>query len=444
VAGAEAAALVEHQGDAAVGTAQRLPAGAADDDRGGATTVEEEDRLPPGVGALGQGALQGERQRAAIAGAQLLAQVDDLDRGQRPPRDAVGQAGELEVAAVSAEEGLQARRRRAQHHRGAAQPAQLEGGLDGVVAGHAVLLVGGGVLLVDHHHAELGDRREDGAARAHHHVGPARADAPPGGRPLRVGERRVEQRHSAGEAGREAADGLRGEADLGHQHQRPAARRERGGDGHQVDLGLAAAGHPAEQQAVVAALGEGPQQRSDGRPLRLGERRRGLGGGHLGGGERPPRGGAGAALAAAGARGAHPGGEHRLDHLAERRPVARRHPEPKLDQVGEQRRRLVEHLEDGARLELGARHPLDHVADDLALAERHPHPCAGHRALGLADAHRVGEGVARQDGAQLGDDGGVAEDLACHAGHSDTRTCIRVWPAVSSRPRPDVLPSARR
>ena len=59
--------------------------------------------------------------------------------------------------------------------------------------------------------------------------------------------------HRHAQAGSEARQRLRGQADLGHQHQRLPAARETGGDGAQVDLGLAAAGDAVEQERAETA-----------------------------------------------------------------------------------------------------------------------------------------------------------------------------------------------
>ena len=94
---------------------------------------------------------------------------------------------------------------------------------------------------------------------------------------LGVGEAGVEQRHLVAEAGPEAAGELRGQRDLGHQHQRPLAGGARRGDGPQVDLGLARAGDAVEQEGAEAA--EGPGHRGQGRGLITGQLDRAIRGG---------------------------------------------------------------------------------------------------------------------------------------------------------------------
>ena len=58
----------------------------------------------------------------------------------------------------------------------------------------------------------------------------------------------MHHRHLLAEALHEAAGRLRGERDLGNQHDRRALALERGGHGAQVDLGLAAAGDAVQQE----------------------------------------------------------------------------------------------------------------------------------------------------------------------------------------------------
>ena len=51
----------------------------------------------------------------------------------------------------------------------------------------------------------------------------------------------------------EAAQRLRRQRDLGQQDQRLRASRETGGDGGEIDIGLAAAGHAIKQERREAA-----------------------------------------------------------------------------------------------------------------------------------------------------------------------------------------------
>ena len=61
--------------------------------------------------------------------------------------------------------------------------------------------------------------------------------------------------HGDAEAATEACQGLRGQADFRHQHQRLPALRQAMDDRLQVDLGLAAAGHAIQQERLEAVGG---------------------------------------------------------------------------------------------------------------------------------------------------------------------------------------------
>ena len=118
----------------------------------------------------------------------------------------------------------------------------------GVVGGVALLLVGGVVLLVDDDQAEVADGGEDGRARADADARLAAAQPPPLVVALAGREGRVEDREAVAEAGAEAGDGLRREADLGDEDDRALAALQRRLDRGQVDLGLAGAGDAVEEQ----------------------------------------------------------------------------------------------------------------------------------------------------------------------------------------------------
>ncbi len=119
------------------------------------------------------------------------------------------------------------------------------------------------MLLVDHHEPEPGHRREDRAARPEHDVGLAVAHAPVLLGALGARHGRVPDADPLAEARPQARQELGRECDLGHEHDRAAARRPRLGDRAQVDLGLARAGHAVQQQRPALA------HRADGRLERL-------------------------------------------------------------------------------------------------------------------------------------------------------------------------------
>jgi hypothetical protein len=128
------------------------------------------------------------------------------------------------------------------------------------------------VLLVDHDQAELADRGEDGRARADADARLAAAQALPLVVALARRERRVEHGEAVAEPRPEARHRLRGEADLGHEHDRAAAAGQGRLDRGQVDLGLARAGDAVQQQLArrLRRAVEGGDDLIHGAPL-LGE-----------------------------------------------------------------------------------------------------------------------------------------------------------------------------
>ena len=190
-------------------------------------------------------------------------------------------------------------------------------------------------------------------------------------RPLQLGQPRMEHGQPASEAAREALDQLRCERDLRHQDQRLQPVDAGGLDGGEVDLGLAAAGHPVQEHGLVAP--------------HLGDRRA------LGGRQRPGRLGGLArscrlsqqravpALARRGAGAARPAAadarrDHRANALQQRRPIMLRHRPRQLQLVRQQERFPVGALD---RLQLDARvfaGDCQDVAPGRAAAEGHQHP----------------------------------------------------------------------
>ena len=145
---------------------------------------------------------------------------------------------------------LETGRGRAQHHARAGGLRAHDGHIAAVIARRLLLLVALIVLFVDHDQAEIAHRREHAGTRAHHHARLARADAAPLLGALGIGESAVQNRHAIAEAREELARHRRRERDLRHQQQRAAARRQRGFDGAQINLGLARAGDAVQQKRV--------------------------------------------------------------------------------------------------------------------------------------------------------------------------------------------------
>jgi hypothetical protein len=106
------------------------------------------------------------------------------------------------------------------------------------------------VLLVDDHEAELGNGSEHGRARPDADARLAAAQAQPFVVALAVAHARVQHGHGRAEARLETPDDLRGQGDLGHEHDGPAAALQGRGRGAQVDLGLPRAGDAVQEEAL--------------------------------------------------------------------------------------------------------------------------------------------------------------------------------------------------
>ena len=248
--------------------ADGLAARAADDDAG-AAPVEEEHRLLPAGERGVERRPQGAGEDRAVAGDQLLAQVDDLDGRERDRgRDGLAARGtahalrqvEQGVAAGAGARGVadEVGRRRAEQRHGAGQFAVALDDLADVVAGRRLdLLVRPLVLFIDDDQGGVGGGGEEGGAGADDDVDLAVADAPAVLLEFAGAEAGVQHRDAPGHAGPEAVDRLWREGDLGHEHEGHAARVADALGGGQVDLGLAAAGDAAQQQQARIGRGVG-------------------------------------------------------------------------------------------------------------------------------------------------------------------------------------------
>ncbi len=240
------------------------PAVAAQHDRRRPAPVHDEDR--PLAGGRVQGPQRVDEhpgQQPAIARGQLRAEVDGDHDGLRAAR-----ARREDRAPVPAGSGvahrLHRRRRGSEDDRRAGQPPQLERGVARLEARRAVALVGRVVLLVHDDQADVGERREQRRPGAHHEVDVARPDPAPLVGALALAEARVDQGDPDRELGAQPVDDGRGEGDLRDEQERRAAGLERGGDGLDVDRGLAAARDAVEQDRRRVARRHGVQQQPEG------------------------------------------------------------------------------------------------------------------------------------------------------------------------------------
>ncbi len=110
------------------------------------------------------------------------------------------------------------------------------------------------MLLVHHDQPGIGERREDGRARAEDHAGFARAGHGPGARAFALAQPGMQGQHLGRQPFPVTAQGLRCEGDLRHQHQRLAAAFKHARHQLQIDLGLAAAGDTLQQVPLETAV----------------------------------------------------------------------------------------------------------------------------------------------------------------------------------------------
>ncbi len=256
---AQCAVAVQDERDVAVGALPGVAAGSAGEVRRPAAPVDQQDRLASLPRDLVE-RLAGPRVKRP---GDAAPHVDDLHRRQRPAVDAAGQLEPLELMPA-----LGPRRRRAAEQHCAGVGGAPPRDLPRVVAGIALLLVGGVVLLVDHDQAEIPHRGEDDRARPDADPRLAGAQAAPLVVARAGGHPRVEQGDRVAEAATEAIHGLRRERDLGHEHDRPAAARERLASGLQVHLGLSRAGDAVEQEGMSRRTLALVRERRDHRPER--------------------------------------------------------------------------------------------------------------------------------------------------------------------------------
>ena len=238
---------MEHEGDVAERAAERRPAGSAVQRGRDSAAVQQQDCLPAPVLDRPELLQQGPRERVA----RFATQIDDPHsrQGAAQPSaqlealELVPAFGPRSRAAVDRDRVFEGRALRRDGPR--------------VVTRVRLLLVRLVVLLVHADDADVAQRREDGRARADDDLGLTASDALPLVAALRVGQPGVEQGHGVSEPRLESPQRLRRQRDLGHEHDRRPAARQRRGARLEVDLGLAAAGLAVEQEMTAAGIERG-------------------------------------------------------------------------------------------------------------------------------------------------------------------------------------------
>ena len=301
------------------------------------------------------------------------------------------------------------------------------------------------MLLVDDDQPDVVQRREHRRARAHADPRLAAAQAHPLVVALADAERRVQHGDDVAEAGLEAPQHLRGERDLGHEHDRRAPGLQRRLHRPEIDLGLARAGDALQQEpgmAAARARGAPPPARSSAAACsavsggavaealptawRTGRR------GRAGGRSRPGRGTPGAAGPGCRARRrpwgrARQGPEQSALAVVEPGAVVR-------ERRGSRRRQLRDQAPAWRRCPRGAgrQHQLQRARGRGAVLARHP---VGQRHQVGAEPgpdHRLGLGQAL--GVQLGALGQLhhhAERAAAPNGTRSSEPTSTSWPGAS-------------
>ena len=206
--------------------------------------IEEKDRSPATL--LDRRELGEQRRRQGIPG--LAAEIDEL-HGRHGSADARRKREPLETSPA-----LGARRRTAVDGDGTLERRPLGRDRASVVARVRLLLERRVVLLVHDDEPEAVNGREDRGAGADDDGRGPRRDALPLVAPLGVAESRVQDRDAVAEARAEASHGLGRERDLRDEHDDASVTRERGRGSLEVDLGLAAAGRPMEENVRTACV----------------------------------------------------------------------------------------------------------------------------------------------------------------------------------------------
>ncbi len=328
------------------------------------------------------------------------------------------------------------------------------------------------MLLVDDHQPEVGQRREHGRPRADADAGLAAAQARPLVVALAVGELGVQHGDGVAEAGHEARDDLGRQGDLGHEDEHGAPPLERRAGGMQVDLGLARAGHPLQEQH--RAGGRGPDRRQRGalvgrergrlalgadREVRRGAADRALLDGHEAARLQAPQRGqvapgearkrpeertlaVGQALVAGVARGLGVGRRLRPRALGRqqqaegaggRRAVVAGQPQAQVDQLGGQAR--IEDLPGLREIVLAGLGGGGDDADDVAVGEGHDEDRADAHALGAGVVERPAERAGRRQRLDLGHGGHRRMTIEPRAAGPGRARCPAARGAVGSRGR---------
>ncbi len=247
-------AVDDHGGVAVVAHEDPVAAG-AEDVVGVAAAVEEEDGLFFLLEGLFEVVLEGggeDVEAAAFFG--LAFHVDDEDAGHLGAEGAGGEGEELPIfVGVGVVPGFEGGGGGAEEDGDVEHLGAADGDVAAVVFGEVVLFVGGVVFFVDDDEAEVGGGGEDGGACADDDLRPAGGDGVLVLVAFGVFHAGVED-GDAGEAGGEAADGLRGEGNFGDEDDGGFVLGDDFFDGADVEFGFAGAGDAVDEADGEASI----------------------------------------------------------------------------------------------------------------------------------------------------------------------------------------------
>ena len=225
--------------DGAVLALELFTAGAADDGKGVAAAVEEDDGLLAAVESLARLVDQGAGEELLLPGLlKLAAHVDEFDFRQRAVLDAVVHLDARVFALHGVLPAFERGRRRAKNHDCAGELGAHYGHVASVVAWCLLLLVALVVLFVDEDEAKIRHRRKDCRSRADNDGSLAAMDAPPLLGALLGCQRGVQEGDTSAKCGIEQSGHLRGQADLGNQENGSLPAVESTLHGGEIDGGL--------------------------------------------------------------------------------------------------------------------------------------------------------------------------------------------------------------
>ena len=240
---------VHRQRHAAVGAIERRAALAAEHGRGQPAPVQQHQCLLAAIQASCHGLSQRAAQNDVRAFLRVLAaHVDNRHRRQRPVQNAPLHHDSLVAAGQSVLVRLERRRRRSEDDERAGALSAHDRHVAPVIAGGFLLFVRRVVFLVHHNQAKPLDRREHGRTRPDDDIDLASADALPLIMALAVRQSAVLNRDPRPEPPAKRQRNLRRQRNFRNQHQRRTAGATDVVGETNVQLGLAAPGHPVQQR----------------------------------------------------------------------------------------------------------------------------------------------------------------------------------------------------